>query len=75
MLVPKHVHLMFLWILQKFYEWYFLACVYGLNFVEATILGDILNTLDFDLNVKLAELHTIFHLQMLDITMMTVWCM
>jgi hypothetical protein len=75
MLVPKHVHQKFLWILQKFYEWYFLACVYGLNFVEATILGDILNTLDFDLNVKLAELHTIFHLQMLDITMMTVWCM
>jgi hypothetical protein len=48
------------------------ACVYGLNFVEAKIPEDIFNTLDFDLNVKLAKLHTIFHLQMLDITMVIV---
>jgi hypothetical protein len=61
--------------MQKFQEWYFLACVDGLNFVEAKISGDIFNTLDFDLNVKLAKLHTIFHLQMLNITMMTAWCM
>jgi hypothetical protein len=74
-LFPKHVHLKFPWIMQKFHEWYFLACVYGLNFAEAKIPGDIFNTLDFDLNVELAELHTIFHLQMLDITMMTVWCL
>jgi hypothetical protein len=40
------------------------------------ILGrDIFNTLDFGLNVELTELHTIYHLQMLDITMMTIWCM
>jgi hypothetical protein len=74
-LVPKHIYLKFLWIMQKFHEWYFLACVYELNFVEAKIHGDIFNTLDFDLNVELVLLHTIFHLQMLDITMMTVWCM
>jgi hypothetical protein len=43
-----------------------------LNFIEAKILGHIFNTLDFDLNVELAELHTIYHLQMLDITVMTV---
>jgi hypothetical protein len=71
-LVPKHVHLKLLWIMQKFHEWYYLACVYGLNFVQAKIPGDIFNTLDLDLNVELAELHTIYHLQMLDITMMTV---
>jgi hypothetical protein len=58
--------------MRKFHKWYFLACVYGLNFVEAKILGDIFNTLDFDLNVELVKLHTIFRLQMLDITMMTV---
>jgi hypothetical protein len=46
-----------------------------LNFVEVKILGDIFNTLDFDLNVELAELHTIYRLHMLDITMMTIWCM
>jgi hypothetical protein len=43
-------------------EWYYLACVYELNFVEANIPGDIFNTLDSDLNVKLAELHTVYHL-------------
>jgi hypothetical protein len=75
LVVPKYVHLKFSWIIQKFHEWYFLACVYELNFVEAKISGDIFNTLDFDLNVELAELHTIFRPQMLDITMMTVWCM
>ncbi len=52
-----------------------IACVYGLNFIEAKIPGDIFNTLDFELNVELAELHTTYRLQMLDITMMTVWCM
>jgi hypothetical protein len=71
-LVPKHVHVKLSWIMQKFYEWYYLACVYGLNFIEAKIPGDIFNTLDFDLHVELAKLHIVFHLKMLDITMMTV---
>jgi hypothetical protein len=61
--------------MQKFHEWYYLACVYGLNFVEVKILGDIFNTLDFDLNVELAKIHTIYRLHMLGITMMTIWCM
>jgi hypothetical protein len=74
-LVPKHVHLKFLWIMQKIHEWYYLACIYGLNFVEAKIPRDIFNTLDLDLNVKLAELHTIYRIKMLNITMMIVWCM
>jgi hypothetical protein len=72
LLVPKHVHLKCLWIMQKFHEWYYLACVYGLNFVEVKIPEDIFNTLDFDLNAELAKLHTIYHLQMLDIAMMIV---
>jgi hypothetical protein len=59
----------------KFHEWYYLACVYGLNFIEAKIHGDIFKTLDFDLHVEIAELHTIYPLKMLDIIMMTVWCM
>jgi hypothetical protein len=74
-LAPNHVHVKFPFIMQKFHEWYYLLCVYGLNCIEAKIPGDIFNTLDFDLRVKLAELHTIFHLKMLDITMMSVWCM
>jgi hypothetical protein len=74
LLVPKHVHLKLMWIMQKLHEWYYLACVYGLNFIEAKISGDIFNTSSFDLNVELAKLHIIYHLQMRDITIMTVWC-
>jgi hypothetical protein len=75
LLVLKHVQQKLRWIMQKLHKWYYFACVYGLNFIEAKIPGDILNTSSFDLNVELAELHTIYHLQMLDITMITVWCM
>jgi hypothetical protein len=58
--------------MQKLHEWYYLACVYELNFIEVKIPGDIFNTSSFDLNIELVELHTIYRLQMLDITMMTV---
>jgi hypothetical protein len=68
-LVLKHVHQKLLWTMQKLHEWYYLACVYGLNFIEAKIPRDIFNTSGFDLNVKLDELHTIYHLQI------TIWCM
>jgi hypothetical protein len=61
--------------MQKLDEWYYLAYVYGLNFIEAKIPRDIFNTSSFELNVELAELHTIYHLQMLNIAMMIVWCM
>jgi hypothetical protein len=61
--------------MQKIHEWYYLACVYGLNFIEAKIPGDIFNTSDFDLHVEFVELHTIFCLKMLNITMMIVWYM
>jgi hypothetical protein len=70
-LVPKHVHLKLLWIIQNIHEWYYLACLYGLNFIEAKIHMDIFNTSEFILRVELAE----FHLKILDITMMTIWCM
>jgi hypothetical protein len=73
-LIPKQVHLKFLWMIQKFHDWYFLAYVYGLNFVEVKIPRDIFNTLDFDLNVELSKLHTIYRQQMLDITMMFCKC-
>jgi hypothetical protein len=75
LLVPKHVHLKLSWIMQKIHELYYLACVYGLNFIKSKILGDIFNTSYFDLHVELAELHTIIHLKMLDVTIMHVWCM
>jgi hypothetical protein len=61
-LFQKHDHLKLLWIMQKLHKWYYLACVYGLNFIKAKIPGDIFNTSSFDLYVELAELHTIYHL-------------
>jgi hypothetical protein len=72
MLVPKHVHVKLPIMIKKFHDWYYIACVYELNFIEAKIHGDIFNNLDFDLHVELAELQTIFHLIMLGITMLTV---
>jgi hypothetical protein len=74
-LAPKHVHRKLPWIMQKLHKWYYLTCVDRLNFIEAKISGDIFNTSSFELNVELAELHTIYRLQMLDITIMMVWCM
>jgi hypothetical protein len=71
-LIPKQAHVKFLWIMQKFHKWYYLACIYGLTFIEAKILEDIFNTSDFNLHVELAELHTIIHLKMQDKTMMTI---
>jgi hypothetical protein len=47
LLDPKHVHVKLPWIMQKFHEWYYLACLYELNFIEAKIPGDIFITLDF----------------------------
>jgi hypothetical protein len=58
--------------MNKIHEWYYLACVYGLNFIETHIPRDIFKTSDFNLHVELFELHIIFHLRILTITMMTV---
>jgi hypothetical protein len=60
--------------MRKFHEWYYHACVYELNFIEAKIPKNIFKTLDSDLHVEIAKLSTIYHLKMLDITMMTIWC-
>jgi hypothetical protein len=61
--------------MQELHKSYYLACVCGMNFIEAKIPRDIFDTSNFDPNVELAKLHTIYCLQMLNITMMTVWCM
>jgi hypothetical protein len=74
-LVPKQVYVKLSWIMGKFHKWYYLACVYGSILLKLKIFGHIFKTLDFDLHVKIIELHTIYHLKMLDITMMIVWCM
>jgi hypothetical protein len=57
------------------HEWYHLACVCGLEFIEGCIPEVVFKSQTFDLNVKLFELHTIYRLRILNITMMTVFCM
>jgi hypothetical protein len=75
LLVLKQVYVKLSWTMKKFHEWYYLVCVYGLHFIKVHIPENIFKTSDFDLHVKLGELHTIYWLRMLDITMMAVWCM
>jgi hypothetical protein len=43
-LVPKQVHVKLPFTMKKFHKWYHLACIYGLNFIEAQIARDIFKT-------------------------------
>jgi hypothetical protein len=63
------------WTMRRLHEWYYLACICVLQFIEGRIPEAVLMTQSFDLNVKLFKLHTIYRLKMLDITMTTVFCM
>jgi hypothetical protein len=74
LLVIKQAHTKLPWSMRRLHEWYYLACVCGLKFIEVHILEAVFKSQTFDLNVKLFELHTIYQLRMIDITMMTVFC-
>jgi hypothetical protein len=58
--------------MKKLHEWYYIACLYGLNFIKSCIPGDIFKTSDCDLHIELGKLHTIYCLRMPDVTMMSV---
>jgi hypothetical protein len=58
----------------RLHEWYYLACVCGLQFIEGDIPEAVLKSQSFDINIELFELHTIYRLRMLDITMMIIMC-
>jgi hypothetical protein len=60
--------------MTRLHEWYYDACVYGLQFIKSCIPEAVSKNQCFDLNVKLFELHTIYRLRMLDITIMKVFC-
>jgi hypothetical protein len=60
-LVPNHVHVKLSWLMKKLHEWYYLACKF-------------FKILDIDLHGELGGLHTIYHLIMLNITIMAIWC-
>jgi hypothetical protein len=72
LLFQKQVHVNLPRIMGKFHELYYFACIYGLNFIETKIHGDMFKTSNFDLDVEIVELHNLYHLKMLNITMMTV---
>jgi hypothetical protein len=73
-LVTKQPHTKLPWTMRRLHEWYYVACVCGLQFIEGHIPEAVFKSQSFDLNVELFELHTIYQLKMLDITMMTVFC-
>jgi hypothetical protein len=73
-LVTKHTHTKLLWPLRRLHEWYYLACVRGLQFIEGHVPEAVFKSQSFDLNIELFELHNIYQLRMLNITMMTVFC-
>jgi hypothetical protein len=73
-LLQKQAHTKLSWSMRRLHEWYYLACVCGLEFIEGCIPEAVFKSQTFYLNVELFELHTIYHFRMLDITMMTVFC-
>jgi hypothetical protein len=74
LLVMKQVHAKLMWPLRGLHEWYYLACVCGLQFIKGHIPKAIFKSRSFDLNIKMFELHTIYRLRLIDITMMIVMC-
>jgi hypothetical protein len=72
-LVTKQAHAKLMWPLRRLHEWYYLACVYGLQFIEGHVPEAVFKSRIFDQNIKLFELHTIYRLRMVDINMMTVF--
>jgi hypothetical protein len=73
-IVTKQAHAKLLWPMRRLHEWYYLVSVCGLQFIEGRVPEAVFKSQSFDLNIELFELHTIYQLRMLDITMMTVFC-
>jgi hypothetical protein len=74
-LVTKQVNAKLMWPLRRLHEWYYLTCVCVLQFIKGLVPGAVFKSQSFDLNIELLELHNIYQLRMLDITMMTIFCM
>jgi hypothetical protein len=74
LLVTKQARAKLSWPVRRLAERYYLACVYDLQFIECHVPEMIFKSQRFDLNIELFELHTIYQLRILDITMMTIFC-
>jgi hypothetical protein len=73
-LLQKHVHAKLMCPLRRLHEWYYLACVCGLQFIDGRIPEAVFKSRGFDINIRMFELHTIYWLRMLDNTLMIVMC-
>jgi hypothetical protein len=73
-LITKQAHTKLSWTMRWLYQWYYLASICDMQFIEGRIPEAVFKSQCFDLNVELFKLHTIYRLRMLDITMMTVFC-
>jgi hypothetical protein len=69
----KKAHAKLLWPLRRIHEWYYLACVCGLQFIERRVPEAVFKSPSIDPNIELFEIHTIYQLRMLGITMMTIF--
>jgi hypothetical protein len=74
LLVTKQAHAKLLWPMRRLHEWYYLACVCGLQFIEGRVPKAVFKSQSFNLNIELFELHTIYQLRMLGITKIIVFC-
>jgi hypothetical protein len=72
-IVTKQAQTKLMWPLRRLHEWYYLACVYHLQFIEGRVPEAVFRSPNFNLNVELFELHTIYRLRMLDVTMKTAF--
>jgi hypothetical protein len=72
-LVTKQAHTKLSWPMRRLHEWYYLACVWGLQFIEGRVPKKVFKSQRFNLNIELFKLHTIYRLRILDVTMMTVF--
>jgi hypothetical protein len=50
-LVTKQVHAKFMWPMWRLHEWYYLACVCGMQFIHGRIHEEVFKSRSFDLNV------------------------
>jgi hypothetical protein len=59
-LVTKQAHTKLSWPMMRLQEWYYLACICGLQFIEGRVPEAVFRCQSFELNVKLFKLHTIY---------------
>jgi hypothetical protein len=62
-----------MWPLRRLHEWYYLACVCGLQFIKCCIPEAVFKSQSFDLNIEPFKIQIIYRLKMLNITMMVVF--